>query len=70
MDQNCRASSCKTAKVNSCQRHGLKVKSMAQYHVASQLSAESESQNMRLHRDGTTKFGCSYTTFKVQKSDQ
>ena len=36
---------------------------MAQNHVASELSAESECQNMTLHSDGTTKFGHSYTTF-------
>ena len=44
---------------------GIEVRGMAQYHVASVLSAESECQNMVLHSDGTTKFGCSYTTFDV-----
>ena len=48
---------------------GIEVRGMAQYHVASELSAESECQNMTLHSDGTTKFGHSYTTFDVQKSD-
>ena len=48
---------------------GIEVRSMAQYHVASELSAEFECQNMTLHSDGTTKFGHSYTTFDVQKSD-
>ena len=48
---------------------GIKVRVMAQYRVASELSAESECQNMTLHSDGTTKFGRSYTTFDVQKSD-
>ena len=48
---------------------GIEVRGMAQYHVASELSAESECQNMMLHSDGTTKFGCPYTTFDVQKSD-
>ena len=46
---------------------GIEVKSMTQYLGASELSAESESQNMRLHSDGTAKFGCSYTTFEVHK---
>ena len=48
---------------------GIEVKGIAQYHVASELSAESEFQNMMLYSDGTTKFGCSYTTFEVQKND-
>ena len=42
---------------------------MAQYHVASELSAESECQNTSLHSDGPTKFGHSYTIFDVLKSD-
>ena len=48
---------------------GIEVKGIAQQHVASELCAESESQNMMLYSDGTTKFGCSYTTFEVQKND-
>ena len=48
---------------------GIEVKGIAQYHVASELCAASESQNMMLYSDGTTKFGCSYTTFEVQKND-
>ena len=48
---------------------GIEVRGMAQYHVASEVCSESECQNKRLHSDGTTKFGPSYTTFEVQKSD-
>ena len=48
---------------------GIEVKGIAQYHVASELSAESEFQNMMLYSDGTTKFGCSYTSFEVPKND-
>ena len=48
---------------------GIEVQGTAEYHVASELSAKSECQNMMLHSDGTTKFGHSYTTFDVQKSD-
>ena len=48
---------------------GIEVRGMAQYHVASELSAESEYQNMTLHSDRPTKFGRSHTTFDVQKSD-
>ena len=40
---------------------GIEVQGMAQYHVASELSAESECQNMTLHSDDTTKFGHSCT---------
>ena len=36
---------------------GIEVRGIVQYHVASELSAESECQNMTLHSDGTTKFG-------------
>ena len=48
---------------------GIEVRGIAQYHVASELSAESECQNMMLHSNGTTRFERSYTTFDVQKSD-
>ena len=41
---------------------GIEVRGMAQHHVASELSVESECQNMTLHSDGTTKFGRPYTT--------
>ena len=37
---------------------------MAQYQIASELSAGS-CANMTLHSDGTTKHGCSYTTFDL-----
>ena len=56
-------------KSTSAKDMGIEVRGMAQYHVASEVCSESEYQNMRLHSDGTTKFGCSYTTFEVQKSD-
>ena len=36
---------------------GIEVRGMAQCYVASELSAESECQNMMLHSNGTTKFG-------------
>ena len=34
----------------------IQVRGMAQYHVALELSAESECQSMKLHSDRTTKF--------------
>ena len=47
----------------------IEVQDMAQYHVASELSAESECQNLTIHSDGTAKFGHSYTSFDVPKCD-
>ena len=46
----------------------IEVKGIAQYHIALELCAESECQNMMLYSHGTTKFGCSYTTFEVRKN--
>ena len=44
----------------------IEVWGMAQEHVASELSAESECRDMTMHSDGTAKFGHSYSTFDLK----
>ena len=45
----------------------IHVRGMGQYYVASELSVESDCQNMALHSNSTTKFGHSYNSFLCTK---
>ena len=48
-------------KIYLCQGHGNRIKGVAEYHIASELSAGS-CTNMALHSDGTLKLDHSYIT--------